>query len=345
VTTVAQTLRASDRKVADRTTFFILLIAATATPYLVFPICTQTLQGTDAAMGILQACLFLGAGGHVAASFFFYDDHAMRTFMLPTRASRYILVPLAIMGAAGIVFAFGDRTVKAYATTAFWIWQVHHFTRQNHGILAFASRADGVAVSSAERAAITLTDVAAILATVCFVTPFRATVLAPYAWQLFMVALGVFAVAWGLYLLSNPWRTVREAPWRSLTLLFLMGFYLPLFVFDDPFSAVYIYLTAHGLQYLVFMSFVAANPPATRRRKVAVLVAMTLVGGAVIKLMQNPSMWGGRREALLGLSYGIIIWHFVLDAGVWRLSEPFQRAYMGERFGFLRQTKSGGAAS
>jgi hypothetical protein len=39
---------------------------------------------------------------------------------------------------------------------------------------------------------------------------------------------------------------------------------------------------------------------------------------------------------VFGAYLGIVMWHFLLDAGMWRLSEPFQRAYMGERFAFLR---------
>jgi hypothetical protein len=30
------------------------------------------------------------------------------------------------------------------------------------------------------------------------------------------------------------------------------------------------------------------------------------------------------------------MWHFLLDAGVWRLSDPFQRSYMARHFDFLR---------
>ena len=115
-----------------------------------------------------------------------------------------------------------------------------------------------------------------------------------------------------------------------------MLFYLPLFLFDDPFPAVYMYLVAHGLQYLVFMGFVAGRPRASLARRLGTLTVFTLAGGALIRMMQTPDLWGPWRETAMGLSLGIIMWHFVLDAGVWRLSEPFQRGFMAERFDFLR---------
>lgn len=39
--------------------------------------------------------------------------------------------------------------------------------------------------------------------------------------------------------------------------------------------------------------------------------------------------------ALYGLLVGLVMTHFVIDAGVWRLREPFQRAYMRRKFAFV----------
>jgi len=327
----------------ERQLFFVLLLTATAIPYVLFPLLIHVLPRAAATDGIVHGWLFLGAGCHVAASFFFYDDRDVTGFMRDGRSARFLFVPIALVALSGIAFTVGDQTFRNYAIVAFWVWQVHHFTRQNHGVLAFAARADGMPVTTAERTAITLTNIAAVLATLVFVTPLTKTVLAPHAWLIYAVALGVFACAWIAYGLSRPLRRLRAAPWRATIMLALMGFYLPLFVFTDPFSAVYIFLTAHGLQYLVFMYFVARRPADVRARRLRSLVAFTLLGGAVIYLLQRPAIWTTYGEGLLGLSYGIIMWHFVLDAGVWRLSEPFQRSYMSDRFTFLaaaRQPRS-----
>jgi hypothetical protein len=107
-------------------------------------------------------------------------------------------------------------------------------------------------------------------------------------------------------------------------------------VFEDALSAVFVYLVAHGLQYLVFMGFVVRRPGARALRNWLLLVAATGCVGASIDLARLPGRWGWLGPALLGASYGVVIWHFLLDAGVWRLSETFQRGYMAERFDFLR---------
>ena len=40
-------------------------------------------------------------------------------------------------------------------------------------------------------------------------------------------------------------------------------------------------------------------------------------------------------SSLCSRANGAVIWHFLLDARVCRLSEAFQHRYMSERFGFL----------
>lgn len=320
----------------DLQLFFRLLVAATLVPYLLFPLAYQVFPAQRGIEALALVCLFFGAGAHVMASFFFYSDTQVRGFMREGRAPRYLLVPAALVVVATLLFGLGSDVVRAYGMIGFWVWQVHHFTRQNHGILAFVSRAWGVPVRPAERVAITLTDVAAVLATIPIITPFRLTFLDAWGWHLHATGLGVLACAWIAYALSAPASRLRAGWRRELVLVLLLAFYLPLFLFRDAFSAVYIYLTAHGLQYLVFMWFVAATPRASRAHALGVLGVFTLAGGAVMYALQDSSLWGAHAYALLGLSFGITMWHFVLDAGVWRLSEPFQRGYMLERFAFLR---------
>ena len=42
--------------------------------------------------------------------------------------------------------------------------------------------------------------------------------------------------------------------------------------------------------------------------------------------------WG---FAAYGAFLGVVMAHFILDAGIWRLREPFQRGYMREKFYFV----------
>ncbi|HMJ14509.1 MAG TPA: hypothetical protein VK524_24020 [Polyangiaceae bacterium] len=328
---------------AHRLRFYACLIAVTVLPYLLFPLTKRVFPENASLNALVSVLLFLGAGGHVAASFFFYSDPEMRAFMREGRYLRYLIVPALLLVLSTLLFVLTSPLVQAYALVAFWVWQVHHFSRQNQGILAFASRADGSSVTRLERLAVSLTGVAAILATLVIVTPYRATPLGPYDTQIHRLALGVFGCAWLVYACTLRAEAWRKRPLRELTRFALMAFYAPLFVFRDAFSAVFIYLVAHGLQYLVFMLFVVSVPAQLKRRSALILAGFTLLGGAAIELARRPSTWSATLgSALLGASLGIVMWHFLLDAGLWRLRQAFPRRYMSRRFLFLASTAQPG---
>jgi hypothetical protein len=319
-----------------RRLFLSALLVATAVPFVLFPLSTVLLPDRmllDRTNGLL---LFVGSSGHVAASFFFYTEPRMRSHMLHSYRTRFLVAPLVLVaGMTAIGFLLGGDPRIAYLVLFYWIWQTHHYNRQNHGILAFVSRAERQPVRDRDRLAITLTGVAAVLGMVTLVTPWHATFLQRFGWHLEVTSLGVFVCAWLVYLPSLLRDDPRATPWRSATLLALMLFYVPLFLFDDPFTGVMTYAIAHGLQYLVFMGFVVREPATARRGAVASLLAWTLLGGLVLYLSGRQQLWGSFGTAVYGAGLAVVMWHFLLDAGVWRLSQPFQRRYMAERFRFL----------
>jgi hypothetical protein len=329
---------------SETSLFFTLLVLVTALPIVFFPIAAHAVPTGTSIEAATALLLFLGSQGHVAASFFFYGEPRARAFMLAGRKSRFVYVPMALtLMSALLVWGFGQGVLVSYYVLGYWIWQTHHYTRQNHGILAFVSRAASVPVSFAERTAVTLTGVAAVLGMITIVTPFQSTVLRLFAWQLKAIALGTYVAA--LVFIAAALRQRGPQPRMRLTMLvMLMVFYVPLFFFSDPLSAFFTYAIAHGLQYLVFMYFVALSPRVTRTRMLMLIALCALGGGAVLKFMERgEATFGSWHGAVFGLGLGIVMWHFVLDAGMWRLSEPFQRAYMSERFGFLRGPGGGQA--
>jgi hypothetical protein len=316
--------------------FFCLLITATVIPFALLPASSHVVPRNASIENLTALTIFLGSGGHVAASFFFYGDPRMRRFMLGReRLARFAAAPLFVILLAAVFMMVSEPPIRSYGIIIYWIWQTHHYTRQNQGILSFVSRAEGLSVGVLERTAITLTGIAGIFAMTTFVTPFRDTVLEGLGWQLHTIGLAVFVVGWGFFLASTWKVSPRRAPLRGCVGTVLMLFYLPLFLFDDVRSGVMTYAIAHGLQYFVFMYFVAAVPRERLRPRLLALVAFVALGGFLLEWMQQESPWGDLRWAVYGAYLGIVMWHFLLDAGVWRLSESFQRAYMSERFSFL----------
>jgi hypothetical protein len=316
--------------------FFGLLILVSAVPFVFLPISAELFPGVATLEGGTSVLLLLGSQAHVAASFFFYAEPRSRGFMLRQQPARFVWVPIAIVLFSAAFFYLASSAALRYAVIGFWIWQTHHYTRQNHGILAFARAGSGVKPSLAERTAVTLSGVAGVIGMIRFVTPWEPTFLGAWGWQLHTTAAAVFACAWAAYLVSLRDAEARSSPLRMALVLVLMLFYLPLFLFTDPISAVFSYAVAHGLQYLLFMYVVASTPRQRRQTALATLVTLAVVGGLALKSteMTGP-LFGPYNAAVFGLSLGVVMWHFVLDAGIWRLSQPFQRAYMAERFSFL----------
>ena len=61
---------------------------------------------------------------------------------------------------------------------------------------------------------------------------------------------------------------------------------------------------------------------------------LALIGGGVLMLMSDELIWGGGRF-VFGCYLGLVMSHFVVDTGVWRLSGSFQRQYLSEPFDFI----------
>ncbi len=125
-------------------------------------------------------------------------------------------------------------------------------------------------------------------------------------------------------------RPARDRP-AGVSTVYAMAllFSLPVFVFTSPYAAVGGMTIAHGLQYLLLVGLVAAGGrPTTRLRGVVVLCNIGLVGGA---LLSGASHLHGSVPAvrlLFGAYLGAVMAHFVIDAGLWRMRDPFPRMFL-----------------
>jgi hypothetical protein len=99
-------------------------------------------------------------------------------------------------------------------------------------------------------------------------------------------------------------------------------------MFTDPVSAITGSATAHGLQYMVFMGTVSGSG---QRSLKPVLVMLAIAGAGALALNYAADAGG----ALKGLFVGGVMAHFIVDAGIWRLREAFQRGYMRRKFYFV----------
>lgn len=317
--------------------FLGLLALATAIPWLGLPFLARSAAEGGLTTHAKTFIVFLGSGVHVAASYALYLDPELRPFFRENRG-RYLIAPAAVVLASGTLLSVAGTRLAATALLLYFVWQTHHYTRQNVGVFSFAARARrSLPPTNMERAAITTAGFAGVVGMITLITPYEDTPFATLAMYAHNVAALVFLGAVGMLVLCLP--RAREAG-DLVRFAFLVGgvaFYLPTFVYRDPFSAVSSYAIAHGCQYLVFMGYIAgARRGEAAPRLLLGTVAIAAVGGLLLWHIQYASRDGAPGGFVFGVYLGLVMAHFIIDAGVWRLSEPFQRKYMSERFRFLR---------
>jgi hypothetical protein len=321
--------------------FLRLIFAATLIPFVGMPFFTRFHSDALSVVWITGWLHFFGGPGHVSLTAWFYTERDARSYFLEN-PGRYVVAPaLLIVASMAILAVFPTGPVAKSFIVLYWIWQVYHYQRQNWGILSLISRATtGERASHVEEWVLRLAVAAGILASFRAVDLGTGTWLQSYASELFLAALVVYCAVSVLVcvaLVSQP--KLRRSPARLSFFLLSAAFFVPPLLFREAPSAFFPYALAHGLQYYVFMGYVAAGrgqiavaPPSTSG--VVSLVVWCIGLGTVIALLGDIGLTA-HALPLFGLGMGLTMAHFVIDAGIWRFRDPFPRAYIGPAFDFL----------
>jgi hypothetical protein len=115
-------------------------------------------------------------------------------------------------------------------------------------------------------------------------------------------------------------------------------FFLSVFAFTSPYAAVGGLTIAHGAQYLLLMTHLAWGGGArgiSRALRIAVLVNIVLIGGAVLEAASHVHTSAGVVRSVYGAYLGVVMAHFVVDAGLWRLRDAFPRRFLAGRVPYL----------
>jgi hypothetical protein len=295
--------------------------------------------GTAPASEGLAFLLFAGSSAHVASTAWFYTVPEVRGHML-RHPARYVWTPLALLAGAGAAALLIPRVAVYWLLLGYFAWQFFHYQKQNLGIAALAASALQVPpLSKAERRALIASGLAAIGGLLArpglLQLPIRA-ILARF----FPVAVAGFAiaVAVGIWFLAR--RAARHRPAGfAVAYVTSLAFGLPVFVFRSPYAAVAGLTVAHGLQYLLLMSLVAAGSGRGRRAlHLAALANIALLGGAFLAVASDQLRDTGAGRMLFGLFAGAVMAHFVIDAGLWRMRDEFPRGFLSRRLPYLLPT-------
>jgi hypothetical protein len=287
----------------------------------------------------LQWLLFVGTSVHVAATAWFYFVPEVRSYAWQHR-QRYVFVPVALVVGTGVVAALVTPSRFTLPLLGFFAWQFFHFQKQNLGMAALAgvSRRAG-SVRPGERYAIVATGLAGTAGLLVHPELLQVAVDVPaavrYLFPVAAVAFGAGVVA-GLVMLWRRPPASRPAPYVAVYLLSLL-FFLPVFVFQSPYAAVAGLTVAHGYQYLLVVGLVAGARPGGGANVVslAVLFNVALLGGAALNAASHLHSAGPLGRLLFGAYLGLVMAHFVVDAGLWRLRDEFPRTFLTERVPYL----------
>ncbi|MGG6268394.1 hypothetical protein ACQ4M3_19645 [Leptolyngbya sp. AN03gr2] len=306
--------------------FLISLYAASLIPIVSVPI-LMSLK-SPATVSVIETFQFVAGYCHVGLTPFFYTESNLKDFF-QKNATIYFWLPLAILAGTGLLFAFLPGSIVQNLLIPYFIWQTWHYQRQNFGVLSFvASLTKSGKVTSEERQLLNWGVIAGILGFFKLQFVGQQTLLQNQFDLLYqaggLMMIGI--VAFFIYTLFKH-RNIIASPVRLSFLFITTFFYLPTFLFPDANSGVASYVFAHGMQYFVFMSFVAQGE---------VLIKPLIKLFSIAAIVTLLYLCAGTK-VLFGLVPGAAMAHFVVDGHLWKMSQPFQRAYLKRSFDFIFQ--------
>ena len=284
--------------------------------------------------------LVLGSSVHVASTGWLYTVGEVREHVRDHRG-RYVWAPVGLIGASAITAALVTPSALAWLLLPYFAWQFFHFQKQNLGMAALAASSYGLSsLRKGERRLIMLAGLAGIVGLMTRPALLQLRV-DPGFGALFWSAALVFAiaVAIGLGLLALRAPQDRPAEFCAVYVTSLV-FSLPVFLFRSPYAAVGGMTIAHGLQYLLLLSLVAygegrGRPSATRLVTIVLLLNVAVIGGLLLAAASHLHNAPTTGRLLFGAYLGVVMAHFVVDAGLWRLRDAFPRRFLAARIPYL----------
>ena len=293
--------------------------------------------GSAPAGDALRWLLFVGSSTHVAATGWFFTlpevrGHARR------HPRRYVVAPLALIaGGAAVAMLVPPRRVDVLLL-GYFAWQFFLFQKQNLGMAALAGVSVGAgSVTVVERRALLAAGAAGIAGLTAHpqLLQLALTVRVPFV---FGAARAVFAVAVAVGVLGLARRPRVARPWSYCAVyVSALLFFVPVFIFSNPYAAVAGLVLAHGGQYLVIVGLVAAGAREDRSRAISLglLLNVALVGGFALNLASHLHDAPLLGRAVFGAYLGVVMSHFVIDAGLWRLRDEFPRSLLRSAVPYL----------
>jgi len=272
--------------------------------------------------------LFVGSSVHVASTAWLYSLPEVRACAHVSR-TRHLVIPLVLVVASAVIAFVATAGQFAWVLVPFLSWQLFHFQRQNLGLSALTARATGAAaLTNVERVMVSLCAAAGIAGLLSRPERLQLDVDPRLHW-LFPIAASAYVAAAGYGVVHSVRTRSTDRPAVLAMLGMTYAFFTPVFVFASPFAAVAGLTVAHGLQYLVLLGFIGAARQRTQVVAGAALLAIAFAGGALLHATSHlHDADSALARGLFGAYLGVVMAHFVVDAGIWRLRDERARRFV-----------------
>jgi hypothetical protein len=305
-------------------TLTVTLAAFAAAIALAPPASAPPVQG-------LAWLLFVGSSVHVASTGWLYTLPEVRGYARQHRA-KLVLLPAALILATAVLAAALSPATMAWFLLPYYAWQFFHFQKQNLGMAALAASSRRAApLRPVERRALMTAGYAGIAGLIAHPGLLQLR-LNPGLGLIYPVAATVFAGAVATGITAMARRPGGGVAYRAVYLTSLC-FFGPVFTFGSPYAAVGGMTIAHGLQYLLLIGLVAAGNGQLRGRTIRLATAcnVALIGGVALSAASHLHGAAFAGRLAFGGYLGAVMAHFVIDASLWRLRDPFPRAFLASR--------------
>jgi hypothetical protein len=287
----------------------------------------------------LSWLLFTTSAVHVAATGGVFLTPAGRSYARHHQ-TRCLWIPAGLIVGSAAAAALIAPASFQWLLLPYFGWQFYHYQKQNLGVAALAAAANRVrSLSQTERRALLLAGFATVGRLVADPRLLGLRISTDLGWlRAAATAAFVVAVSAGVVALSRRPAIARPAGFLAGYLTALV-FGLPAFVFASPYAAVGGLTVAHGLQYLLLIGLATGSgrqPGAwSRPVRLALLGNIALIGGVLLSSASHLHNADELGRLAFGAYLGIVMTHFVIDAGIWRLRDPLARRFITESLPYL----------
>jgi hypothetical protein len=298
---------------------------------------------SSAPIPALTWLLFLGTSVHVASTGWLFALPEVRTHAA-RKPVRYLWVQAVLVLGGAMTASVFSSSQLAWFLLPYFGWQFFHFQKQNLGLAALAASAEGSpSMNPTERRVLLAAGLAGILGLVAHPGALQLHGFGG-AGALFPLAALLFACSTvtGLVMVTRRAKPDRPRGFCAMYTVALL-FSLPIFVFGNPYAAIGGMTVAHGLQYLLLVSLVASGTrrSTTRALRIALLVNIALIGGILLGAASHLHSAEPAERLLFGAYLGVVMAHFVIDAGLWRMRDAFPRSLLTRHVPYLMADAGG----